>query len=79
MKRPLGDYSATTDVMQLGAHYWGWSARLGDHWNECDREEGWAWTEKRARRKADRAAQRMMRTAATWTRRTYGTAEEPTP
>jgi hypothetical protein len=76
VKKPLGDYSTTTDVMQLSAHSWGWSARLGDHWDLCDIEQGWCWTEKRARRKAERAAQRMMRTAASWTTHTYTSKED---
>lgn len=71
MKKPLGTYSATTDVVQITAHGWSWSARLSDCYELCDSEQGWCWTEKRAKTKADRAARRMMRAAASWTTRNY--------
>ena len=79
------DFYATTDVVHHDVLTWTWSATLSQPYpwdpSELDHAEGWCWTEKRAHRKADRAARRMMRAAKSWTSRTYkadGT-EEPQP
>lgn len=77
MIRPSSrDYSATTDISQRHRWDWAWEARLWQPhpWRpfELDAVSGFAFTRKRAERKAERAARRMMRAADTWTSRTYG-------
>jgi len=77
------DYSATTDVSQRGRWTWAWTARLWQPhpWTpfELDADGGFAFTEKRANRKAERAARRMMRAADTWVSRAYSSdgSEDP--
>ena len=83
MIQPSGsDYYATTDIVRNGSLSWGWAANLRQPWpaldGVLDTASGWCWTKKRAERKADRAARRMMRAADSWARRTYkpdGTVE----
>ncbi|MET7975785.1 hypothetical protein ABZW44_22620 [Streptomyces mirabilis] len=82
MIKPDGDdYYATTHVVHEGTLAWSWNATLCQPWpalnDELDRDGGWCFTEKRANRKADRAARRMMRAAKSWTTRTYKPAEDP--
>jgi hypothetical protein len=74
--KPDGDdYYVTTHVVRRGTGHWTWSAYLRQPWpalnTELDEDSGACFTEKRAKRKADRAAKRMMRAAASWTTRTY--------
>jgi len=75
MIRPHGDdYSAATNVYRRGTLDWVWSVRL-IQWDDrapvLDEDSGSCLTEKRAKRRADRVARRMMRAAASWTSRTY--------
>lgn len=74
-----GEYHATTDVYQSGRLTWTWNTRLWQPrpwWpTDLDEDSGFAFTEKRARRKADRAARRMMRAADSWVSRTYSAGE----
>lgn len=76
MIRPSSsEYHCTTDVSQRGRFNWAWSARLWQPrpWTptELDEDYGFAFTEKRAHRKAEKVARRMMRAAESWVRRTY--------
>lgn len=76
MIKPDGDdYYATTDVFRYGRGAWSWSATLCQPWparnGTLSEDSGWCLTEKRAKRKADRVARRMMRAAESWTSRTY--------
>lgn len=76
MIRPTrDDYYATTDVVRHGRLAWGWAVSLEQPWpaldSVLDTASGACMTEKRAKRKADRVARRMMRAADSWTTRTY--------
>jgi hypothetical protein len=79
IKPSSGDYYATTHVYRRGALEWTWSATLHQPppWEPYDlaHDSGWCFTEKRAKRKADRAARRMMRAADSWTTRIYKAKE----
>ena len=83
IKPSSDDYYVTTDVVHEGGLLsWTWQAALRQPppWRpyDLDHDYGWCWTEKRARRKAERAGRRMMRAANSWTSRTY-TCEEWRP
>ncbi|GHC36711.1 MULTISPECIES: hypothetical protein [Streptomyces rochei group] len=83
MIQPDGDdYYVTTNVYRRGTLDWAWEVTLRQPWprlrTELDDDYGSRMTEKAAKRKADRVAQRMMRAAASWTSRTYE-AEESRP
>lgn len=64
------NYYATTDIVNIGRHYWSWKVELRQPWPalnlELDVDGGYCLTEKRARRKADRAVRRMLRAADSW-------------
>ncbi|NUQ95784.1 MAG: hypothetical protein HOY79_04240 [Streptomyces sp.] len=81
MIRPDGDdYYATTDVYRRGPLDWVWEANLRQPWPSMRlvlaEDAGSCSTEKRAKRKADRVARRMMRAADSWARREYGRSDE---
>ncbi|WP_329474278.1 hypothetical protein OIE75_40915 (plasmid) [Streptomyces sp. NBC_01723] len=84
MIQPDGDdYYATTHVYRRGTLDWAWEVRLlqsplKHRQMDLDEDYGSRMTEKAAKRKADRVAQRMMRAAASWSSRTYK-AEESRP
>jgi hypothetical protein len=70
------DYYVTTNVYRRGTLDWAWEVTLRQSpfkylRMELDEDGGSRLTEKAAKRKADRVAQRMMRAAASWTSRTY--------
>lgn len=76
MIKPDGDdYYVKTDVFRRGWADWAWNVQLRQPWPawnlELDEDYGSCVTEKRAKRKADRVARRMMRAAASWTSREY--------
>ena len=84
MIQPDGDdYYATTDVYRRGTLDWAWQVELRQPYrirnSILDEDSGSCATEKRAKRKADRVARRMMRAAASWTRRTYERSGEDVP
>lgn len=81
MIRPDGDkHYVTTDVFRRGFLDWAWKVQLRQPWpaihTELDEDYGSCVSEKRAKRKADRVARRMMRAADSWTRQTYERPEE---
>lgn len=76
MIKPDGDdYYTDTHVYRRGTLDWVWTAELCQPWPSrnlsLDDDSGSCVTEKRAKRKADRVARRMMRAAASWSSRTY--------
>lgn len=80
MIQPDGDdYYATTNVYRRGTLDWVWEVTLQQPWPArdgiLDKDWGSRPTEKAAKRKADRVAQRMMRAAGSWTSRTYKSEE----
>lgn len=84
IKPSSDDYYATTDIVQQGRWFWTWLAHLRQPrpWqpNVLAEADGIALTRKRAQKKADRAAARMMRAADSWTSRTHrqdGKEEQP--
>lgn len=80
IKPDRDDYYVTTDVYRRGRLDWAWQVELRQPWPArntlLDEDYGSCATEKRAKRKADRVARRMMRAAASWTSRTYEAGEE---
>ncbi|MGW2550721.1 hypothetical protein [Streptomyces sp. NPDC001635] len=76
MIKPDGDdYYVVTHVFRRGALDWAWEATLRQPWPARNlvlaEGDGACATEKRARRRADRVARRLMRAAKSWTSRTY--------
>lgn len=80
IKPRSSEYHVTTNVSQQGHYNWAWSALLWQPYpwtpSELDEDSGFAFTEKRATKKADRAAKRMMRAADSWVSRTYSSSGE---
>jgi len=77
------DYYVKTDVYRRGRLDWVWNVQLRQPWPamrlELDEDYGSCLTEKRAKRKADRVARRMIRAAASWEARRYERDGQVTP
>ncbi|MFE1903838.1 hypothetical protein ACFW96_09220 [Streptomyces gardneri] len=68
MIRPTGtNYYTDTTIYRDSALAWAWIVHLRDPYEDLDRIDGWALTEKRAQRKANRASRRLLRRAHSWT------------
>lgn len=83
MRRPGGvNVRTETTIYRDGFLLWAWIVVLRDSCEDLDRADGWAATEKRARRRAARASRRLLRGARSWTSittRADGTTKTDTP
>ena len=83
MIRPSGtDYYTETTIYRAEFLAWAWIVHLREPYEDLDRADGWALTEKRAHRKAERASRRLLRAARSWTSITTkadGTSTTHTP
>ncbi|MGW8762349.1 hypothetical protein ACWGN5_07600 [Streptomyces sp. NPDC055815] len=83
MIRPSGThYYTETTIYHDGVLSWAWVVRIREPYEDLDRIDGWALTEKRAHRKAAGASRRLMRRARSYTSITTeadGTSSTDTP